>query len=652
MRRLGCALLLGCSAAPAPPDIDPGLAELALTEVRPGLLLPGTPVDLVGKSFIPDDEGLATLRMYGTFTPEGGAPREIEVDLPATWVDANHLAIRSGAWMALGGAPGKFAGLAALYVDSALDLRRHAAPQLPFEVALASSLTPRADTVAGGAIFVNHPVVVSGDGFLLGGSEGETRAVVDGCFLPAGETGPCAQKGRTVTGVEIAAEPVTRWDRTRARFPFAPAIAGIHPGGFTGTVRLRNVVPGAPPTASAAVALAATLQRPAIAKFSPSVASLGQFVDITGGGFAGGSPGTVTLVRLEGHFLADGAPMAVPVDLTLVPRFFDGARLRYVIDEADELGRRVNLRGIAGKFSGKARPLVIAGQEQEVGVPSDVELSLAHVKQVVYVGFARSYVDSLGLFGLRFADAAVRARVFAVARRDYAGVNVEFRDTLPDDFALYAHVDILGPDPNNLGLLGYDNTPGKDVGNARLFDRIGGVNAATQEDGFPGYGGVFAVNFLGFSRKPPPEVARLPFDTDAFDAIFDPLRPDRGGKPATSVEIAYAPKLTDGAQCPAADRSVQVACAIFVLGNLVGSTMTHETGHSLGLANPLGDGFHDPGDGRDRLMDAGSDRPFDERAEIGGSGPAMFCEQEFEYLKMILPAPPGSDPRLTRPSCE
>ena len=81
----------------------------------------------------------------------------------------------------------------------------------------------------------------------------------------------------------------------------------------------------------------------------------------------------------------------------------------------------------------------------------------------------------------------------------YAGINVEFRTEPPLDFAQYAEVDIGGPDPNGLGLLGYDNTPGKDVGNSRLYDRIGGVNAATQGDGFPGYGGVFSDNFLGFS---------------------------------------------------------------------------------------------------------------------------------------------------------
>ena len=49
-------------------------------------------------------------------------------------------------------------------------------------------------------------------------------------------------------------------------------------------------------------------------------------------------------------------------------------------------------------------------------------------KQVVVVRFLSSYQDSLRLFGLRAVDNAVRARVLEVARRDYAGINIEFRE--------------------------------------------------------------------------------------------------------------------------------------------------------------------------------------------------------------------------------
>ena len=70
-----------------------------------------------------------------------------------------------------------------------------------------------------------------------------------------------------------------------------------------------------------------------------------------------------------------------------------------------------------------------------------------------------------------------------MVERDYAGINLELRDELPTDFALFSQGELSGPDPNGIGLIGYDNTPGKDEGNLRLYDRIGGVNALTQQGG-------------------------------------------------------------------------------------------------------------------------------------------------------------------------
>jgi len=336
-----------------------------------------------------------------------------------------------------------------------------------------------------------------------------------------------------------------------------------------------------------------------------------------------------------------------------VPHFAAGSRLRYVLDEADALGRLIDLRHVAGQFSGQVTPIVRKGNDEAIGVARAAGLAIAPLKQVIYVRFLPSYADSLRLYGLGAADAELRRRIFAVAARDYAGINVEFRDHAPDDFALYSHVDIEGPDPNALGLFGYDNTPGKDVGNQRLFDRIGGVNATTQADGYPGYGGIFAESFLDFSAHPAPRVAPLASDATHFDAVFDALRPDTGA-PVSSGELrAGIPALADGSACLGArrDRPTAIACAVFVLGNLIGTTLTHEVGHSLGLADPTGEAFHDPGDAPARLMDAGGARPFDERAELG-MGPAVFCGDEYIYLRTVLP---GSDAAwgdsVSRPDC-
>ena len=86
----------------------------------------------------------------------------------------------------------------------------------------------------------------------------------------------------------------------------------------------------------------------------------------------------------------------------------------------------------------------------------------------------------------------------------YEGIPVEFQTEQPTEFdpAAYAILDVGGPDPNGQGLFGYDNTPGKDIGNLRLHDHVGGANAQGAEDGY-GYGGVFIESFLYFSEHPP-----------------------------------------------------------------------------------------------------------------------------------------------------
>ena len=97
---------------------------------------------------------------------------------------------------------------------------------------------------------------------------------------------------------------------------------------------------------------------------------------------------------------------------------------------------------------------------------------------------------------LRAAEVNLQRRMLRHAESIFAGIGVEFRLEKPTDYRLYSTVEITGADPNGIGLIGYDNTPGKDVGNQRLYDQIGGVHAQTQEDGFPGYGGVFLQSTL------------------------------------------------------------------------------------------------------------------------------------------------------------
>ncbi|HTL35816.1 MAG TPA: hypothetical protein VL326_21955, partial [Kofleriaceae bacterium] len=235
--------------------------------------------------------------------------------------------------------------------------------------------------------------------------------------------------------------------------------------------------------------------------------------------------------------------------------------------------------------------------------------------------------------------------------RIYKGVNIEFRTEAPQDFALYEYVTLVGTDPNNMGLFGYDNSPGKDNGNVRLYDKLGGVNAVTQQDGYPGCGGVFLRSLMGFSKHPGSFAKAVPGADPVFDKLFDPFRPDQDGTPVTSADLANGyDALASGDSCPGTDRKSRIECAVFVLGNLVGGTLGHEIGHSLGLANPYSDGFHDAGDAPARLMDAGGDRPFMERAALMGTQPAVFCDDEYDYLRQILPSKDPAD-TVSRPSC-
>jgi hypothetical protein len=626
-----------------------------LTGLQPGTLLPGSRIELSGKYFVPEEIGQTRLRLRGSF---GG--QAVDVTLPARFVDYTHCEVdfEGGAAAGLPGDEGAFDGEATIEILNSADGLTHASAPLSLSLDLRAALTPRLDLVSTGPIFVNDAIPVEGDGFLLGGDEGETVAVVSGCFREDGATA-CTPVGP----IEVAITPETPGSRTRGAFPFDPHIAGIKPGNLeNGVVLLRNkhgAAAGAVTRESGSLNAAWDVLPATVFSVSPATASLGQYVDIAGAGFVGvpagvSDPTVVTTFELRGTFTPAGGGGGSSVSLTLIGEWVSGRLVRYVLNEEDELGQTANLREVAGAFAGTIKPVVMFKTQTVAGDEVPIAFDIGRVRQVIWLNFQTSYVESLRHFGLRAVDQQIRARVLEVAARDYAGLNVEFRVEPPTDFALYSEVDIQGPDPNRLGLLGYDNTPGKDVDNERLADKIGGENALTREDGYPGYGGIFVESFFGFSEHPGSFATKLDGAVPDFDKLFDPFRPDRGGQPVTAAELAggAVPTLTSGSACPptAGGRPMQIACAMFALGSMIGTTMTHEVGHSLGLADPYGGEFHNPGDLPNRLMDAGGARSFNERAEIFGEGPAVFCEEEFQYLRQILPAadaPPG----VTRPPC-
>lgn len=652
LRRLLYVLLAGSLGAPSACEeptrtrlVDPALTDLRLVGLAPDVLLPGTVLVVSGESFVDDPWGTAQLRLRGTTTSDDGET-SLDLELAAEFVDDTTMraTIDDAAFAALGGDGADFTGLADIRVTSAVDGKLYRTTPIDLALTLRTSLAPRIDSMpTAGVIFPNEPLAFVGSGLLLEG-EGTTVAVVEGCFRTGGAD-PCAAVGPVEAPV-VTADP---FDRTRGIFAFAPEIAGIDPGNFEGSVRLRNTHAAGGVLDSPPVDLAYDMQAPIVYGASTDTASLGQYVTITGGGFVGAGDGD-TLLGFAGAFVSDATGDSIEIDEVLLPEFVDGHTVRYVVSEDDALGQVIDVRYDAGTFMGTLTPRIAWESSEVEGDPSPIVFQLTPVRQIVYVNFLPAYVESLRAFGLRAVDQRIRERVLEVITRDYETIGLEVRAQPPTDWAYYAQVDIGGPDPNGLGLLGYDNTPGKDTENQRLYDRIGGVNAETQQDGYPGYGGVFIESLLGYSEHPNGLAIALSPE-ERFDALFDPFRPDVGGQPIVSADLSAfdVPMLGSGDDCPApaGDRELQIACAMWALANMIGTTVSHEIGHSLGLADPYGPDFHDAGEEPDRLMDG--DRPFAERAELG-EGPSRFCAEEYLYLRAILPTTLDED-TTPRPGC-
>jgi hypothetical protein len=643
--------LAACSFSESDPRYDTGLDELDIVSVQPEVAVPGTVLVVEGRSFVEAPWGTSTLVLTGTFD-DGGQEREVVVRAPARFADFEHLEVvlDDEVIAPLGSWQGELRATAVIEVASSVDGQLHLTPELDVTLSLRPELTPQLAAVQESpTIFANDDIAIEGAGMLLGGAEGTTLARVEGCFAPeddAGELGECAAVGP----VDLAVTPASRFDREHGTFRFAPEIAGIRGGEFRGQVLLRNQHADGVERESKSGEMVSRMAEAEVQGVAPGAVSLGQYLEVEGGGFVGGADDQVTLLQLVGEYVRDGEDAPIAIDTVLVPEFVSGRSVRYVMNEDDDLGQVLLLRGGTGRLSGTITPIVSFRTDEVTGPAREIDLEIAPLVQVVYLNFTPQYVSSLQHFGLRATDALIRERVLDVVRRDYRTINIDLRTEPPADFSLYSEVEVGGPDPNGLGLLGYDNTPGKDVGNLRLYDRIGGVNATTQADGFPGYGGVFVESLFIFSQHPDglaPDTGAL---DPTFDDIFDPFRPDQDGIAVVANELLSAGQPDSGDACPADSRQDRLECAVWVLGSLIGTTVSHELGHSLGLANPDGGDVHIVTDEPDRLMEAGGGRTFSERAELDGEGPGMFCDREYTYLRTILPSDEPDD-TTPRPDC-
>lgn len=491
----------------------------------------------------------------------------------------------------------------------------------------ATTLPLALDAGPSGTVHFEDVLVLHGAGFTTP-SEGAVSAHVVADFTPdAGSPTPI--------DVQLPMELADLGARDRGVLVLGTELGGsvLRTGTLVGTITLESTLASGEVRSTPGTSLDLTFASPELYALDPPLASVGQIVSVRGAGFLGrpGRASETTLLRVSATFTPEGGS-AAPFDMELVPSWTSGAEVGLVLDGRVEAGVLVaSLFGAQrGVLAGTATPIAIRGTGELAGAPTPFSLTLGAPRQVVELRFLPGWYDSLARLGLAAAERqvidAIRTRIESI----YALYAVDVRTSAVTDFSEsgYAVVEIGGPDPNGSGLFGYDNSPGKDVGNLRLFDRIGGTNAETQADGFPGYGGVFVESMLWWSAHPELPSARptsAPPSDPLFDEVFDPLRLE----PATYDEAMGVGDAT---------RVAAVARAVRALGSLVGETTAHELGHSLGLAQPYGDptAYHDDGDGEGCIMDSGSARPLGERLGEPGFAATHFCYDEPDYLASIL----------------
>lgn len=604
------ALLAGCpgpelggdAALPPPRIVNVELPSPALA----GTLLRVTGVDLDRLGPDPTLAALEDGAALFTLTEAPGSAREaLLFRLSRTAIDA--------------------LGLGEHTLDVVLEGRGLRSERYTLTLRIAEDLPLSLDEDLSGSAHRNDVVVLDGDGFIQP-SEGELVLVIDGELVREGGTRVDVAARLPVTPVELA-------DRRRGVVVLTTELGGVFPGVLTASAHLERTLTGGMLTRTSPMPFTLTFERPELFSFDAATASVGRLVTVRGAGFLGGAerPTETTLLRIAGNFTPSGGSSR-SVTGELVPRFVSGAEVRIVLETEVRSGEVVSrLFGAQrGVFEGTVTPITLAGRDEVSGSTVPLRLVLGPPVQVVELRFLPGYYDSLARFGLASAEAEIAEGIARRIEEIYEGVNVDVRLEEPNDFDASATtvVEIGGPDPNGNGLFGYDNSPGKDVGNVRMFDAIGGTNAQTQADGFPGYGGVFVESLLWWSSHPELPGAQPPSSPEPdllFDEIFDPVR----ARPASRAEIE------GGAS---GSRRAEIQRAIDALAAIVGETTAHELGHSLGMARPYGapTAFHREDDGDGCVMDRGGDRPLAERAAQPSAARSRFCDDEPAYLRMIL----------------
>ncbi len=615
------------------------LAPLTVQTVEPLEWLLGTRVTLTGTGFVGGAVGTMTATIQGR---SGGRDVAVRVDVGADAPDRAGFLITEALLKHLMDSTATSSDLpedgnplvGTLVVERAGPRGVSGTASIPITVRIVSRLKPAIQALTPVQVYPGEEVTVAGSGFLLPGEGnlGDNGAVRYGTTWLRLSGHVSGDEPRDVRDLAV---PLTATDRHHATFRLTPDLMGLGPFEYEGSAEARNVFAG--PTDTLEVVgnrldgVVFRMGRTRLTGLSPAVVRRGQDLVFRGNGFlpADGAMGTITFVAFTGTLTGpDGAVtghgQADP--LVFVPDAVEGNTLAHLVVRT-LVGPDHRPAGFGSRratLTGLFTPHVVFRDRVTAGDGLQATLEVGRQVQVVWVRFLPTFEDGLDAFGLRAVAEAVKERAVAVCTGDYQGVSVEFRTAPPDDFVEYLTVEVMGSDPNDAGLLGLDNSFGKDVGNLVLDERIGGYNARSDAAGFYPYGGVFVESFQFFSPHLAQGVA-TEYASETFDAVFAPVMPALGGDPARADEVGAG-----GA------RGAAVAEAIRVLGNLLGDTISHEVGHALGLAAVEGD-FHDPGDNPGYIMDAGVFRPFEERAQMPGAPPRVFAPYDRAYLEEILP---------------
>jgi len=262
--------------------------------------------------------------------------------------------------------------------------------------------------------------------------------------------------------------------------------------------------------------------------------------------------------------------------LELLVDFVSGSELRYVLRVFQTPPESSPAWASCRHLHGQIFPVLVRGRRSSWGGARGATRDPA-AAQVVYLKFLPALPTPCALsacetWSWRSANGSGRcaARLRALERGVPRGAAHGLLE--------YEVVEIGGPDPNQQGLFGLDNTTGKDLGNLRFNDVIGATTPRPKR----------RVPRL---RRHLPGVLPRPLAPRARTAPHrqPTLRPDlrslsagSRGTPVAAGEYPEDPR-----------RFERIAEAIRVLGNLVGTTVTHEIGHTLGMVIAQGY-FHNP----------------------------------------------------------